>query len=370
MWVSHLRLHNFRTYDSFDVDFTPGVTTLVAPNGHGKTNLVEALAYISHLKSHRVTQDLTLVRSSAEEAVVAARIRRGPRELSLDVTIRARGINKMRVNKQEVRSKEFIGLLPCVVFAPEDLGLVKGEPQQRRDFIDDLLVARSPRFVAVLADFDKALRQRNALLKEIKSSRNPALESTLSIWDEAFALAASELVMGRMKVLDQLSEPLQADFATLARDAKEERATTSAKYVSRIDYTGVTTVREAADVIVAELQVRRGGEIERGLTLVGPQRDDVELTIGHTVAKGYASHGESWSLALALKLASWRVLDADAVGAEDSAVLVLDDVFAELDEGRRDRLAHMLEPAEQVLITAAVEADVPAALHPTIIRLQ
>lgn len=370
MWVSQLRLRNFRSYESFDIALDKGVTTFVAPNGSGKTNLVEALAYVSHLKSHRVSQDLALVRGGCEEATIAVLAHRGARQLALEVTIRARGANRARIHRQAVRPREILGLLPCVVFAPEDLGLVKGEPAQRRDFMDDLLVTQSPRYVAVIADFDRALRQRNALLKELKSSRDPGLEATLAIWDEAFAEAAAQLVMGRMELVEKLSGPLERDFATLAQDAKADRRTASATYSSRIDYSQVSDANDAKNAILEALEYRRVPEIDRGLTLAGPQRDDMELEIGGVSAKHYASHGESWSLALALKLAGWHVLQEDSMGPDDSAILVLDDVFAELDEGRRTRLASMLEPAQQVLITAAVPGDVPESLHSTIIDLQ
>ncbi|MDK7750343.1 DNA replication/repair protein RecF [Brevibacterium sp. UMB10442] len=370
MWVSQLRLRNFRSYESFDVALEQGVSTFVAPNGWGKTNLVEALAYVSHLKSHRVSQDLPLVRSGCDEATVAVLAHRGDRQLALEVTVRAKGANSARIQRSSVRPRELVGLLPCVVFAPEDLGLVKGEPAQRRDFLDDLLVTQSPRFVAVRADFDRALKQRNALLKELKSNRDPGLEATLAIWDEAFAEAASQLVVGRMDLVERLTQPLQNDFATLAQDANEDRKAVSATYTSRIDYSDIEDATDAKNAIIDALQSRRVPEIDRGLTLVGPQRDDLELEIGGVSAKHYASHGESWSVALALKLAGWHVLQEDNSGPDDSAVLVLDDVFAELDEGRRNRLAGMLEPAQQVLITAAVPGDVPESLHSTIIDLQ
>lgn len=374
MWVSQLRLRNFRSYEAFDLSLQPGVTTFVAPNGWGKTNLVEALAYLSHVKSHRVVQDLALVHSGHTEAIVAAQAHRGQRQVTLEITIRAKGANVARINRQNVRTSELLGLLPCVVFAPEDLGLVKGEPQQRRDFLDDLLVQTSPRFVAVRSDFERALKQRNALLRDLRISRAEDLESTLSIWNEAFAQAAAQLVVGRIRLLRDLTGPLHASFATLAHNAAQERQTVSARYSSRIDYAGIDPTDAAAEVdakaaILSGLEDRLPGEIERGVTLAGPQRDDVDLLIGSTPAKGYASHGESWSLALALKLASWQVLQVDSAGPQDSPVLVLDDVFAELDEGRRDRLAQLVQQAEQVLITAAVASDVPAQLSSSIIKL-
>ena len=369
MWVSKLHLRNFRSYPALDLDLAPGVTTFVGPNGWGKTNLVEALAYISTLRSHRVSQDLPLVTTGQEQANVALLAHRGQRQIALDVTIKAKGANRARINRQPVRSRELVGLLPTVVFAPEDLGLVKGEPAERRDFLDQLLVTLSPRYVAVLADFERALKQRNALLKNLKNNPDPALESTLSIWDQAFAQAAAQLVLGRRQLVERLAAPLAENFATLAAEANENRQSAQAEYVSRIDYAGLSEAAEYEAAIVAALERRRAAEIERGLTLAGPQRDDLELRIGSTSAKNYASHGESWSLALALRLSGWAVLQAQALGAEDSAVLVLDDVFAELDEGRRRRLGEMVSHAEQVLITAAVAGDVPHDLRGTIVNL-
>ncbi|GAA4282563.1 DNA replication/repair protein RecF [Brevibacterium daeguense] len=369
MWVSRLSLRDFRSYVSLDVELSAGVTTFVAPNGSGKTNLVEALGYLSALRSHRVSQDLPLVRHATEQATVSALAHRGQRQVTVEVTIKARGANRSRVNRQPVRVREIIGLLPSVVFAPEDLSLVRGEPGDRRDFLDTLLVGRQPRFAGVIADFERALRQRNALLKSLRAEPNPALEATLDIWDQAFAEAAAQLVIGRRALLADLREPLAENFAYVAAEARTERRQATAEYSSRIDYTGVTSTADARDVIVEALLARRRPETERGLTLVGPQRDDVLLSIGAVPAKGYASHGESWSLALALRLAGWELLRGDSDDPADQPVLILDDVFAELDAGRRRRLAAKVVDAEQVLITAAVAGDVPEELSATIVDL-
>ena len=367
MWVSRLALRDFRSYESFDLDLERGVTTFVAPNGWGKTNLVEAIGYLSRLRSHRVPQDLPLVRAGREQAIVSARVHRGERHVTAEVTIKAKGANRARINRTGVRVREVLGLVPCVVFAPEDLGLVKGDPGERRDWHDSLLVARNPRFAGVLADTDKALRQRNALLKSLKAHPDSGLEGTLDIWDRAFAEAAAALVVGRRRLLTDLAPHIDEHFSGLAADAQEVRREAAARYSSRIDYSAIDpadddAVARTVDVIVEAVLSRRAKEIDRGLTLVGPQRDDVELLIGQTPAKGYASHGESWSLALALQLAGWNLLRADSGHPDDQPILVLDDVFAELDSGRRRRLAHIVAQAEQVLITAAVGSEIPQEL--------
>ena len=367
MWVSRLALRDFRSYESFDLELDRGVTTFVAPNGWGKTNLVEAIGYLSRLRSHRVPQDLPLVRAGREQAIVSARVHRGERHVTAEVTIRAKGVNRARINRSGVRVREILGLVPCVVFAPEDLGLVKGDPGERRDWLDSLLVARNPRFAGVLADTDRALRQRNALLKNLRTHPDSGLEATLDIWDRAFAEAAAALVVGRRRLLADLAPHIDEHFSGLAADARESRRVAEARYSSRIDHSAVDpasddAVARTVDVIVDAVLTRRHKEIDRGLTLVGPQRDDVELLIGETPAKGYASHGESWSLALALQLAGWNLLREDSGHPDDQPILVLDDVFAELDSGRRTRLAHIVAQAEQVLITAAVGSEIPAEL--------
>lgn len=367
MWVSRLALRDFRSYESFDLELDRGVTTFVAPNGWGKTNLVEAIGYLSRLRSHRVPQDLPLVRAGREQAIVSARVHRGERHVTAEVTIRAKGANRARINRSGVRVREILGLVPCVVFAPEDLGLVKGDPGERRDWLDSLLVARNPRFAGVLADTDRALRQRNALLKNLRTHPDSGLEATLDIWDRAFAEAAAALVVGRRRLLADLAPHIDEHFSGLAADARESRRVAEARYSSRIDHSAVDpasddAVARTVDVIVDAVLTRRHKEIDRGLTLVGPQRDDVELLIGETPAKGYASHGESWSLALALQLAGWNLLREDSRHPDDQPILVLDDVFAELDSGRRTRLAHIVAQAEQVLITAAVGSEIPAEL--------
>ncbi len=369
MWVSRLLLRDFRSYPQLSLDLQPGVTTFVAPNGWGKTNLVESIGYLAALRSHRVAGDQPLVRTGAEQATISALAHRGPRQVTLEVTIRSKGANLARINRSPVRARDVLGLVRAVVFAPENLALVKGDPAERRQYLDDLLIARQPRFAGVIADHQRALRQRNALLKSLRSNRDPGLEATLDIWDEAFAEANAQLVLGRRQLLEELRAPVTAAFAHIASGAAEARQQVDLDYTSRLDYRGIDDARAAAEVVVAGLAQRRRVEIERGLTLVGAQRDDVELLIGGVPAKGYASHGESWSLALALQLAGWELLSGEDGSPDDQPVLVLDDVFAELDADRRRRLAERIDGAEQVLITAAVAGDIPDNLSGRIVDL-
>ncbi|MCT1920464.1 DNA replication/repair protein RecF [Brevibacterium luteolum] len=369
MWVSRLLLRDFRSYPQLSLDLQPGVTTFVAPNGWGKTNLVESIGYLAALRSHRVAGDQPLVRTGAEQATISALAHRGPRQVTLEVTVRSKGANLARINRSPVRSRDVLGLVHAVVFAPENLALVKGDPAERRQYLDDLLIARQPRFAGVIADHQRALRQRNALLKSLRSNRDPGLEATLDIWDEAFAEANAQLVLGRRQLLEELRAPVTAAFAHIASGAAEARQQVDLDYISRLDYRGIDDARAAAEVVVAGLAQRRRVEIERGLTLVGAQRDDVELLIGGVPAKGYASHGESWSLALALQLAGWELLSGEDGSPDDQPVLVLDDVFAELDADRRRRLAERIDGAEQVLITAAVAGDIPDNLSGRIVDL-
>ena len=363
MFVDHLQLADFRSYLQVDVPLGSGVTTFVGANGQGKTNLVEAVEYVSTLSSHRVSSEVPLVRFGAERAVVRARVQAGlddPRQLQLEVEITPGKANRAKLNRSPLRrSRELIGVLRTVVFSPEDLAIVKGDPSERRRFLDELVVARWPRFAGVRADYDRVLKQRSTLLKSLSGrSRGgpPPAEaaSTLDVWDAHLAAAGAELLAARLRTLAELAPHVSSAYADIAPTNSEVAAT----YKSSLELTADLTRDELVEVMTAGLLERRPDEIQRGLCLVGPHRDDVVLTMGPMPAKGYASHGESWSLALALRLGSFQLLRDDAV----EPVLVLDDVFAELDSTRRQRLAASVLSAEQVLVTAAVGADVPAEL--------
>ena len=363
MHVARLALHDFRSYPEVELTLPPGSVAFIGANGQGKTNLVEAVDYLSRLDSHRVSSDAPLVRAGTERAVVRAEVVRGDRTALLELEITPGRANRARVNRAPLpRTRDLAGILRTVTFSPEDLALVKGDPSDRRRFLDGLLVLRTPRLGGVRADYDRVLKQRNTLLKSARASRHGSGRqvdlSTLDIWDDKLATLGGELVAARLALLDDLAPFLVEAYRTVATSAAPDRRDVTATYRSSTPHDDATPagVREA---LLAAVEERRREEIDRAVTLVGPHRDDVELAIGTLPAKGYASHGESWSLALALRLASFTLLrDDDA----DDPVLILDDVFAELDQGRRAQLAELVADAEQVLVTAAVAEDVPAQL--------
>jgi DNA replication and repair protein RecF len=365
VYVAHLSLHDFRSYASVDVALDPGVTSFVGRNGQGKTNLVEAIDYLSRLTSHRVATDAPLVRAGTEQAVVRAAVVKDGRTAVLEVEINPGRANRARVNKSVLpRTRDLVGLVRTVVFSPEDLTLVKGDPSERRRFLDDLLVLRTPRLAGLRADYDRVLKQRNSLLKTMLAARRGRRDdeyaaSTLAVWDEQLVQHGTELLAARVALVADLRPYVGKAYEAVARGASREDA--------ELEYKA-TVPLESADLtgsFVEALAERRKDELDRALTLVGPHRDDLLLTLAPAGAtgdklpvKGYASHGESWSFALALRLAAYDLLRADG----DDPILVLDDVFAELDTERRAQLADLVAGAEQVLVTAAVPADVPAAL--------
>ena len=357
--VSHLTLHDFRSYAAVEVPLDPGVTAFVGSNGQGKTNLVEAVDYLSRLASHRVAGDAPLIRAGADQALVRAAVVRDGRTAVLEVELSPGRANRARINRSPLpRARDLVGVLRTVVFSPEDLALVKGDPSERRRFLDDLLVLRTPRLAGVRADYDRVLKQRNSLLKTIHtargSSRDAAL-ATLAVWDDHLVAAGTELLAARRALVADLAPYLGKAYEAVARGATRDDA--------RISYKSSIEGDEFAEAFRAELARRQDDEVGRGITLVGPHRDDLLLTLGpgeeHRLpVRGYASHGESWSFALALRLASYDLLRAEG----DDPILILDDVFAELDSDRRGQLAELVSGAEQVLVTAAVRADVPDVL--------
>jgi DNA replication and repair protein RecF len=371
VYVSHLQLHDYRFYESVEVGLEPGVNVLVGPNGQGKTNLVEAVDYLATLASHRVATDAPLVRMGAGQAVVRAAVVRDGRTATLEVEINPGGSNRARVNKSPLpRARELLGLLRSVLFSPEDLALVKGDPGERRRFLDALLVARNPRLAGVRSDYDRVLRQRNSLLKTVGATRRrprdatgtaePSSElRTLDVWDEHLARTGAELLHSRLALVEALRPFVADDYARVAAQAAHGRTHADLSYKASLELPQPEAPREVLEAaLLAELAARRADEVDRGVSLVGPHRDDLVLTLGELPAKGYASHGEAWSFALALKLASYDLLRAEG----DDPILILDDVFAELDRDRRDRLAGLVADAEQVLVTAAVAEDVPESL--------
>ena len=372
MHVSHLSLVDFRSWTELELELGPGSTALVGANGQGKTNVVEAVGYAATLSSHRVATDAPLVRAGAARAVVRTRVERDGRSTLVELEVNPGRANRARLNRAPLpRAREVLGVLRTVLFAPEDLALVRGDPSERRRLLDDLLVASAPRYAGVRADYDRVLKQRNALLKTaFLARRRPAAAGggdmrTLDVWDAHLARSGAELLGARLALVEALRPRVATAYRAVAVGGEGLRGATALTYRSSLGESlplqdGAPTrdrdVLTAA--LLAELARVRPQEVERGTSLVGPHRDELVLELSGLPVKGYASHGESWSFALALRLASYELLRAD--GGEP--VLVLDDVFAELDEGRRDRLAELVGGAEQVLVTAAVPADVPEAL--------
>jgi len=358
VYIRHLGLRDFRSWAHADLELESGRTVFVGPNGYGKTNLIEALWYSTTLGSHRVGTDAPLIRTGAPRAVVSTIIVNEGRECAVDLEIAAGRANKARLNRSPMRStREVVGVLQAVLFAPEDLALVRGDPADRRRYLDDLAVLRRPTVAGVRADYDKVLRQRTALLKSLSGVRNrsdQAALDTLDVWDSRLAEYGAQLMAARIDLVNQLAPEVEKAYQLLAPGSRPASIAYRASLDVGLNYDTAREPLEAA--LLAALSARRAAELERGMCLVGPHRDDLELRLGDQFAKGFASHGESWSFAVALRLAAYELLRAD--GSEP--VLLLDDVFAELDTARRRALAAVAESAEQVLVTAAVLEDIPA----------
>jgi DNA replication and repair protein RecF len=354
--LTRLALTDFRSYPAADLVLAPGVSTFTGANGEGKTNLVEAAGYVATFASHRVATDAPLVRRGAERAILRAAISSAARDSLVEIEINPARANRVRLNRVPVpRPRDVLGTLRCVLFAPEDLSVVKGDPDQRRRYLDDLLAATRPRYAGIRADYERVVRQRTALLKSARA-RGAAEPGGLEVWDEQLIAKGAELTAGRLDLITAI-RPLAT--AAYARVSGEERGAS----MSYRQAFGVKGEPDADRVKIAEsmraaLAGSRRAELDRAVCLVGPHRDELELRIGELPARGYASHGESWSLALALRLAAYDLLRQDG----EDPVLLLDDVFAELDTGRRERLAELVGGAEQVVVTAAVPDDVPARL--------
>jgi DNA replication and repair protein RecF len=363
VYVRHLGLRDFRSWAHADLELEPGRTVFVGPNGFGKTNLVEALWYSTTLGSHRVGTDAPLIRAGATRAVISTIVVNEGRECAIDLEIAAGRANKARLNRSPVRStREVVGVLRAVLFAPEDLALVRGDPADRRRYLDELATVRRPIIAALRADYDKVLRQRTALLKSLAGSRHRgdhgALD-TLNVWDSRLAELGAELMAARMDLVNQLAPEVEKAYQLLAPGSRPA----AINYRTSIDGLGGDGAGDAGSdrdfleaALLAALATRRSAELERGVCLVGPHRDDLELRLGDQPAKGFASHGESWSFAIALRLAAYELLRTEG----SDPVLLLDDVFAELDAARRRALAAVAESAEQVLVTAAVLEDIPS----------
>ena len=396
MYLEHLSLTDFRSYAQVDLPLEPGVTVLVGSNGIGKTNLMEAIGYLATLSSHRVSSDGPLLRFGTDRALVRARVVRGGQTTVLELEINASRANRGRINRSNpVRARDLLGICQTVLFAPEDLALVKGDPSNRRRFLDELLVSLIPRHSATRTDYDRVLKQRNALLKSARAGKFTAgHEATLDVWDQHMARAGAELLYARLELVERLRPHLAKAYAQLTDGSKEAGAVYRSTLQNLMDDDGGTapgsgsgsaaagaavsgsvlssvagtedlrflTVEELTARYVQAFASSRRKELERGISLVGPHRDELELVLGEAPAKGYASHGETWSMCLSLRLASYYVMLDDARTGGSAPILILDDVFAELDVHRRRKLAAIVSGAEQVLVTAAVDADIPDEL--------
>ena len=372
MHVKHLTLSNFRNYETVELPLSTGVNLLVGKNGQGKTNLAEAIFFAATLSSHRVSGYLPLIRQGETKAIVRVLARFEDRENLLELELNTESPNRARINKSDTpRIRDILGYVNAVIFSPEDLDIVKRDPVNRRDFIDELIVQLTPRMSAVYSDYERVLKQRNTLLRTAKnmSSSSSGL-STLDSWDQSLVRIGSEIIATRFDVVQRIAPFLSDAYAAIADEKNDPSIQLKSSVISNDSETDGLSAQlltgdktEIEQLYRSRLALVRSKEIERGITLVGPHRDDLLLLLGSLPAKGYISHGESWSYALALKLASASLIRKDARAGDP--ILILDDVFAELDSTRRSRLAQLISHNEQVIITAAVAEDVPSELRAT-----
>lgn len=386
MYLSHLALNDFRSYEHVVIEFDKGVTTFVGRNGYGKTNIVEAIGYLSTLSSHRVSSDTALVRQGTQAGVIQARLVQDERPTTLEVEIYAGRANRARINRSLARPSQLLGIVKSVTFAPEDLRLVRDEPAVRRRFLDEIMIQQRPRMEKVRADYERVLKQRGALLKSLSAKKwrgLPIDEGALDVWDIQLADLGGQIMAERARIIRALRPYIAEYYERVASGDKTARIDYKASADKDVwelpsPHDIVTTDDAVAQIEAHEeelcnsernkerlrdaLERRRDKEIERGANLVGPHRDEMTLSLATFPTKGYASHGETWSFVLALRLASWAILCEGSTEKSDQPILILDDVFSELDSQRRERLAEIAEDVEQVFITAAVDDDVPVSL--------
>jgi DNA replication and repair protein RecF len=372
MFAKRVKLTNFRNYEIADIEFSAGVNLIYGPNGQGKTNLVEALNFFAGLDSHRVAGHTPLIKQGKSTAIISLELSHDSRDLLLEYEINSESANRARLNRSEVaKAKDILGYLNSVIFAPEDLDIVKRDPSNRRAFLDQLIVQFNPRMHSVYSDYERVLKQRNTLLKSARATgtKGDSL-STLDAWDQALVKNGAEIIAARVSITEKLSPSLVTNYQNIAKSNNEPNMFIRSSVVesSKLDQDDLetqdalesTNKEEISGLFTQKLSLLRPKELERGITLVGPHRDDLQLNLGSLPAKGYASHGESWSYALSLKLASLEILKAESKLGDP--ILILDDVFAELDRDRREKLSDLVQQNEQVLITAAVIEDVPENL--------
>ncbi len=379
MFVKHLTLIDFRNHKNTEISFESGVNLLVGFNGQGKTNVVEAIEYVSTLSSHRVAGYQPLIKKDASGALIRLKVSHETRDVIVDLELNRENPNQLRINQSPIpKMRDVLGTVYSVVFAPEDIDIVKRDPSNRRSFIDQLLVQFSPRMSGVISDYERVLKQRNTLLKTARSTgtKGSAL-STLDAWDESLIKFGSEIVQTRLSLLERIKPHLTEAYQAIATTNNEPTILMKSSLLgsqvvddyeeTELEYLTISELQKVPDLYREKLSSVRNKELERGITLIGPHRDDLVLLLGDLPAKGYASHGESWSYALALRLASAKLLSAESKTGDP--VIILDDVFAELDAGRRDRLAGLVAGNEQVIITAAVAEDVPSSLKATVFEV-
>lgn len=379
MFVKHLTLSHFRNHKNTEIEFETGVNLLVGPNGQGKTNVVEAIEYVSTLSSHRVAGYQPLIHKDSTGAIIRLKVSHETRDVIVDLQLNRDNPNQLRINQSPIpKMRDVLGTVYSVVFAPEDIDIVKRDPSNRRSFIDQLLIQFSPRMAGVISDYERVLKQRNTLLKTARATgtKGSAL-STLDAWDESLIKFGSEIVQTRLTLLERIKPHLTEAYQAIAIANNEPNILMKSSLLgsqvvddyeeAELEYLTIQELQKVPDLYREKLASVRTKELERGITLIGPHRDDLVLLLGDLPAKGYASHGESWSYALALRLASAKLLSADSKTGDP--VVILDDVFAELDAGRRDRLASLVADNEQVIITAAVAEDVPASLKATVFEV-
>ena len=380
MFVKHLTLSHFRNHKNTEIAFEPGVNLLVGPNGQGKTNVVEAIEYVSTLSSHRVAGYQPLINKDSAQAIIRLKVSHETRDVLVDLELNRDNPNQLRINQSPIpKMRDVLGTVYSVVFAPEDIDIVKRDPSNRRSFIDQLLVQFAPRMSGVISDYERVLKQRNTLLKTARQTgaKGSAL-STLDAWDESLIKFGAEIIQSRLSLIDKLKPLLTEAYQAIAISNNEPSILMKSSLLgsavvddfeeTELEHLTLDELQKVPDLYREKLAAVRGKELERGITLIGPHRDDLVLMLGDLPAKGYASHGESWSYALALRLASAKLLSAESKTGDP--VVILDDVFAELDAGRRDRLASLVADNEQVIITAAVAEDVPASLKATVFNVK
>ncbi|MBX3312058.1 MAG: DNA replication/repair protein RecF [Microbacteriaceae bacterium] len=366
MRISKIDLTNFRNYENASLDLDPGFTVLLGKNGQGKTNLIESVVWASNASSHRVSGTDPLIRVGADEAVLRIQCRQGERALTIAAQLNRNKPTVVMIGSHPAKLKDLVAAITTVVFAPEDLALVKGDPADRRNYLDVLASKIFPNYLATLTDYERAIRQRNSLLKTIRGNSE---NQTLDIWTEKIISLGAKTIEYRLQLVKQLLPYLEQSYQNIAGDNHHA----GISYVSDIADAGefsrddLPTLQEISDLLSRALTNKAAQEIERGVTLAGPHRDDVFLSINSLPAKTHSSHGESWSMAISLRLAAAKLLKDGPLG---DPVLILDDVFAELDVSRRERLAEAIKDFEQVLITTADPEDVPNVLRGTIVEIE